>query len=279
MRKLELPEVETYRRDLEREIVTRKVKAVTAPNLKAMPQFTTKADFEQPLVGAKLVAAERAGMHLIMRFDNEYCLVIHLGEEGRLYKVMPKDAAITGTLAVVTFTQGGEIRVVDPGGESTVYLVHGEQLASALPPAGELGLDIQAQPISWVEFGRAVLAFDQPLKVMLTDPASFVGIGDVYSNEILFDAGLRYDRQSSSLSTQEIRRLYRSVAGIIHEAVRNRGTSLEDRPFTDLMGDEGEYAEQLKVWGKDGDLSPRSRVPIKKAKYKNQVVYYCGTQV
>jgi formamidopyrimidine-DNA glycosylase len=124
-----------------------------------------------------------------------------------------------------------------------------------------------------------MLAHKAPLKLLLTDPEVFVGIGDVYSNEILFDAGLRHDRVAAELSTQEIRRLYRSVVGILHDAIKYRGTSLEERPFFDLSGAPGEFGEHLAVYGKAGDLSPRSREPIRKTSFKHQVVYFCNTQV
>jgi formamidopyrimidine-DNA glycosylase len=124
-----------------------------------------------------------------------------------------------------------------------------------------------------------MLGYKTPLKLLLTDPEVFVGIGDIYSNEILFDSGLRHDRVSAELSTQEIRRLYRSVVGIMHDAIKYRGTSLEDRPFVDLTGSPGEFADHLAVYGKQGELSPRSREPIQKTSFKHQVVFYCNTQV
>ena len=137
----------------------------------------------------------------------------------------------------------------------------------------------RAQPLSWVEFGKFVIQQDKPLKQLLTDQSIFVGIGDIYSNEILFDAGLMYDRSSATLSTQEVRRLYRSVAGVLHEAARYGGTSHPDRPFTNMIGEEGLFGQHLAVFDKAGDLSPRSRTEILKARFKNQTVFYCSTQV
>ena len=98
-------------------------------------------------------------------------------------------------------------------------------------------------------------------------------------SEILFDAGLRYNRTADSLSMQELRRLYRSVVGILHDAIKYRGVSLDERPFLDLAGNPGEYTEHLAVYGKAGELSPRSRLPIEKATFKGKTVFYCSTQV
>lgn len=279
MLKLELPEVETYRRDLEREVVGRRIKSADALKLEAMPRIETKQGFEDPLVGAKVTGAERMGLTLVLKLDNDQAIVITLGEQGRMLKGTAKEAPGPDVVAVITFTQGGDVRIIDPDATTEVHVQPADAVAEVLPESADVGLDFQTSPISWVDFGRTIRLRPAPLKLLLTDPTVFVGIGDIYSNEILFDAGLRHDRPSEQLSTQEIRRLYRSVAGIIHDAIKYGGTSLPERPFVNLSGEQGEYAEYLAVWDKASELSPRSRVPIKKTSFKNQVVYFCSTQV
>jgi formamidopyrimidine-DNA glycosylase len=153
------------------------------------------------------------------------------------------------------------------------------ELEALIGTPEERGLDLLVRPISWIEFGGHILRRTEPLKTLLTDPSVFVGIGPIYSDEILFDAGIRYDRPASGLSMQELRRLYRSVVGILHDAIKYRGTSLAERPFLDLSGKPGEYADHLAVYGKAGELSPRSRLPIEKAQFRGMTVYYCSTQV
>jgi formamidopyrimidine-DNA glycosylase len=279
MVKLELPEIETLRRDLEREAVGRRIKAAEAVVLKSMPRHKTRKSFEENLVGAKVVAAERFGLQLLLRLDNEHVLVIALGECGRLQRAATKDKPTDDTVAIITFTQGGDLRILDQNGTSAIHVVAAEELSEVLPDPSEIGLDLHERPVSWIEFGHLVKSKKLPLKLLLTDESIFVGIGDIYSNEILFDAGLRHDRLCTELSTQEIRRLYRSVVGILHDAIKYGGTSLEDRPFADLAGKAGEYTEHLAVYGRAGELSPRSRVPIQKTSFKHQVVYFCNTQV
>lgn len=279
MTTLELPEIETLRRDLERETAGRKIKSAEAVVLKSLPGIKQRKEFDKNLVGAKVVNAERRGLALLLHLDNEHTIVITLGENGRLERTATKDKQADDTAAVVTFTQGGDLRFHDKNGTSGFQVVVTEELDGVVPSGDELGLDLLEHPLSWVDFGRMMLGHKAPLKLLLTDPAVFVGIGDIYSNEILFDAGLRHDRLSSELSTQEIRRLYRSVVGILHDAIKYRGTSLEDRPFTDLSGAPGEFADHLAVYGKAGELSPRSREPIRKTSFKHQVVYFCNTQV
>jgi formamidopyrimidine-DNA glycosylase len=88
-----------------------------------------------------------------------------------------------------------------------------------------------------------------------------------------------YDRRANALSTQELRRLNRSITTILHDAIKYRGTTLGDRPFHDIEGKPGGYSEHIAVYGKEGQLSPRSRAPILKSKFKGHTVFYCSTQV
>ncbi len=279
MTELELPEIETLRRDVEREFSGRKVKGCDVEVLKTFPGLKTKAELGQVLTGAKVEQAYRHGLIIVIEFDNEIAMMITLGENGRLEKKTGKDKPSQDLVGAINFTQGGNLHIIDKKGSSSVVLVAQEDLAEALPDPSTMGLDLLAEPLSWVDFGRLMHAEDSPLRLLLIDPMVFVGIGEIYANEILFDSGLRYDRTSGGLSTQEVRRLYRSVVGILHDAIKHRGTSLEERPFADLSGAPGEFADHLAVYGKAGAPSPRSREPIKKTSFKHQVVYYCTTQV
>lgn len=279
MPRLELPEVETIRRDLEREVVGRMVKAVDVRGLKSLPRHRTKKSVSDPLEDAKAVAVERHGLLLAVRFDNDQVLGIDLGEHGRLLKASPKDPVAEDVCLSIAFNQGGDLRFSDREGSAEVFVVDADTFGEILEERGPVGLDLLEHPLTWVDFGRLVMAKAMPLKLLLTDPTIFTGIGDLYSDEILFDAGLRYDRPSNQLSTQEIRRLYRSVVGILHDAIKYRGTTLEDQRYLDLDGKPGDYGLQLAVYGRAGQLSPRSRTPIQKATYKGHKVYYCTTQV
>ncbi len=279
MAQLELPEIETMRRDLERDIVGRKVKAIDVKGLKTLEGHKTKKSFTDPIIGAKIDTIERTALTMVLALNNEHTLLITLGENGRLERCPSRKKAASDIQITITFTQGGDLRIADKKGSSSVTVVETEQLAEHLPDPEELGLDLMAQPVSWIEFGRFVLQRKVPLKVLLTDPAAFVGIGEIYSDEILFDAGLKYDRLSSELTTQEVRRLYRSVVGVLHDAIKYRGTSIEQRPFFDTAGEPGDYGDHLSVYGKAGELSPRSRLPIEKATFKGHTVFYCTTQV
>ena len=275
----ELPEVETIRRDLEREIIGRKVKTAEAASMKCLRRYHNRKAFTSQLEGAKIVDVRRVGRYVVVELSTESMLVLALGSSGSPRRNANKHPRIAGTEVVISFTQYGQLRFVDTEGTGQLFVVPGDDLETALPEIAAYGLDPVATPISWTAMGRLLLQEKTKLKTLLTDDRFVVGIGDIYADEILFEAGLRFDRIPNTLSTQEIRRLHRSLVGTMHDAMKYRGTSVPVRPFVDPFGQPGNYAGHLKVWGRHGDLSERSRAPIKRTKFRGTWTYYCETQV
>jgi formamidopyrimidine-DNA glycosylase len=275
----ELPELELLRRDLDREIGERKVKSVEVP-VAGVVKHPTKKALIGALEGMKLTGVTRRGMLLSIGVEGTHRLVLSLGDRSRLTRNQPKDAMAPGTALVISFTQGGQLRLVDPKKEATVEYVVAEELDELHPELASLGLDSVDEPISWTTFGEIILRREGKLKSTLMDPTFLVGIGPIYSDEVLFHSGLRYDRNPSSLSAQEIRRLYRAVVETVHEAVKYGGTSLGPDGWVGLSGEPGEYQQYITVYKRDGEMSPRARGPIVKARFGNGYTYYCEqTQV
>jgi formamidopyrimidine-DNA glycosylase len=270
----ELPEVETIRRELDREVVGKRVKSVDVPGRGAVTRLPKK-QFVGRLEGAKVSGGERRGLLLTQKLDTGDLLVIDLRTGGRLRRAAAKDAVEKGTQVVVTFTQGGQLRMVDGSGGLDVWVATPEELLEQVPELSSLGLDPLDEPISWTTFGRLLLERATKLKLILTDPTAVTGIGPVYSDEILHGAGLRHDRESHELSSQEMRRLYRSLVETLHEAAKRRGSTLADGLYSDLSGKPGDYQVELKVYERDGQACKRCRGVVAKTKLAGKVVYYC----
>ena len=271
--------MEIVRRDLERDIIGRKVKLVEARSMKCLSRYRTRKAFASQLEGAKIAGVRRVGVFLVLELDNESLLVLSLGSTGSARRNANKEPKVPHTEVVISFTQYGQLRFVDAEGTGDLFVVPGDGLAEALPQTAKFGLDPIVAPITWPDMGRMLLSRRVKLKALLTDDTFLVGIGDIYADEILFEAGVRHDRICNTLSTQEIRRLHRSLVGTIHDAMKYRGTSVPVRPFHDPSGTEGLYGSHLKVWGRQGQLSDRSKGPIKRVKFRGTWTYYCDTQV
>lgn len=268
----ELPELEIFRRDLDKELSGKKVKTADVAVPAAVKRNTNRKGFSSRIEGAKFGSVRRHGPLLVAQLDTEEVLCISLGAQGRLARAQNKEVAPKGIIATLTFTQHGGLRMIDPGKTSEMWVTTADAVAGEV---GALGIDLVDEPVSWTSFGERLLRKTGKLKSILMDQTFLVGIGPVYSDEVLFDSGLRYDRTPQSLSTQEIRRLFRSTIEIVHEAIKYNGTSLEPDGFVDLFGKHGSYQDHLAVYGRDGQMTPRARGPVVKARFGSGSTYYC----
>jgi formamidopyrimidine-DNA glycosylase len=272
----ELPEIETLRRGLERDTVGRRVKSVEVPAAKTVHRNGSRKAFQSRLEGVKLKSVDRRGSLIVFVLDSGELLVVDIGSSGQLLRTTPKDEVSKDTLVVVTFTQGGQLRLVDPEAGAEVFVVTPDLLVEEMPELANLGLDPVASPVSWTAFAQSLVNHrTDKLKPLLLDQRFVVGLGGLYADEILYDAGLRPDREVSTVSTMEIRRLYRSLVEILHEATKHHGTSTPEHPFTDLQGKEGSFQAELQVWGRDGEPCRRCRQTVTKQRGGGRITYWC----
>src|ERR671919_194647 len=189
----ELPEVEVVRRDLEREIVGRKIKAVEADGMRSIRRHHNRKQFANRLVGKRITGIERRGKYILAKLDGGEVLVIHLGMSGQLLRTKGTRETMTKhTHVTITFTQGGQLRFVDPRTFGELYVVSKEDLAREAPEVSHLGFDPVDDVMSWQAFGSMLHDRHVPLKTLLMDQKFAAGIGNIYSDEILWTAGLRY---------------------------------------------------------------------------------------
>lgn len=281
---MELPELEVWRREMERELATRKVGDVEVKKAKWLAGLNQKTLLER-LSGAKISVVDRLGMWILIRFNNDEVLAIRASETTQIRKVVPPKPVKAKNAAppeeppepqlILTPTQGAPIAFSDPSDTAQVVLALSGELVDKLPDVGNLGMDVVADPVSWVKFGEELIQRSGRLKNVLMDQSFVVGLGTCYSDEVLFTAGLRYDRAPKSLSAQEIRRLYRAVVETMHDAVKYGGTSLGADDFRNLLGERGNYAQSLAVYKRDGQPSQRSRGKVVKARFGNSYTYFC----
>ena len=270
----ELPEVETIRHDLDREIPGRKIKSVEVTGTRSVRRGTKK-QFISRLEGTKITGVKRRGKFLVIVLDSKEWLVVHLRMSGRLVLAPTKEAKAKHTHVVFTFDKGGQLRFVDPRTFGELFVVAPDAIPTEAPELGELGFDPVDDPISWIKYGHLLLAKKMLLKNFLTDQTIIAGIGNIYSDEILHAAGLRYDRASDSLTPQEMRRLYRSMVEVLSEAIKARGSSLADEGYVDAHGRLGNYQLQHQVYARDGQPCNRCRAVVEKAKWQGRSTYYC----
>jgi formamidopyrimidine-DNA glycosylase len=249
---LELPEVEVLRKDLEKEAVGKRIKDVTVQTASIVRPFhRTRPEFVAALEGRKIEGARRRGTTIFLDLDEGQTWLIQLHGTASMHR----ETAIGGAV------HRSDLQP-EPGVRTGVVATEEAMTLAEIEPGAHDPLE---DNITWMDFGRLLDDAAMPLKLLLLDETKILGFRDVYSDEVLYEAGLRFDRDSSTLSTQEVRRLYRAMHEVIMAAMKFRGTSLDDAAADGAIDEDGEASEHLKVYGRAGLPSMRSRRPIERA--------------
>jgi formamidopyrimidine-DNA glycosylase len=274
----ELPEIEVLKRDLEKEVVGRRIKtAEVRPGTNAMKvvrKHGRRKEFSELLDGAKVERVERTGKLLVLELDNQRAIVFDLGRTGTLIKTSASEEVVTHTHVVISFTIGGQLRFIDPKHGAEVFVIGVSDLAE-LKESQPFLIDPLTHQFTWHYFSQLLDERAASMKELMVDEKFICGLGDIYSDEILFVSGLRYDRPSDKLSSQDVRRLYRALMETLQEAVKARGTTWGSTEFRDLQGDPGAYQLELKVYERAGEPCRRCRQDILKEEWNGATTYFC----
>jgi formamidopyrimidine-DNA glycosylase len=233
-----------------------------------------RKEFASHLVGRKVTKVERKGKYLLMHLDGGDVLVVHFGMSGQFLRANKRQALPQHTHVVMTFQQGGDLRFVDPRTFGEMFVTPSDELGKVKELA-HIAIDPLEDTFTWPAFGELMAQRASKLKPLLMDQKFISGLGNIYSDEVLFAAGLRHDRMSDSLSSQEVRRLYRAIQEVVQDAIRFRGTTLGDEAYVDLFGRPGEFERELKVYGRKGLPCRRCRTPIESVAVGGRRSYFC----
>ncbi len=293
----ELPEVETVRTSLSRDLVGKKIKGAAITNGRVVRRHKSAKEFRELVEGHTIKGVTRLGKYLVFQLDDGARMVIHLGMSGRLLRAKgPKDPKPKHTHVVFTFNQGGDLRYVDPRtfGEMFVSMpplpgtkveisrfaklsIGGDGLTTRqlVPELAHLGIDFLEDQIGWDRFAAILKSRPTAIKAVLTDQDIIAGIGNIYADETLFVSGVRFDRPSDSLSTIEIRRLHRAITEVLADAIKHHGSTLEDESFVDPDGKPGDYQKFHQVYNREGLPCFVCRTPIVRTTVRGRSTYYC----
>jgi formamidopyrimidine-DNA glycosylase len=266
------------RRDLEREVLGRRVKEATVrPGrhcMKIVPRHGRRKEFSDLLLGTKIGSVGRVGKVLYMGLDNGHSLLVDLGTSGCLTKTSVTEEMEAHTHVVIGFTIGGQLRIADPKLTANVFVAPHEELEQMVAGPG-FAVDPLAAPLTWRHFSALLSEHHVTLRELLMDDAFICGLGPIYSDEILFASGIRHDRRADDLGAQDVRRLYRGVMETMQDALRARGTDYGEHRFKDLHGAPGRYQIEFKVFERTGEACRRCRHQVVEGETTQGVTYFC----
>lgn len=270
----ELPEVEIVRKDLEKDIVGKKIKEVVVKLPRIIRRHKNRKDFIDPLIGRKITKVGRRGKYILLDLDSDDVLVMHLGMSGHVERATGRKVADKHTHVVIKLQVGGELRFVDMRQFGELFVTKRDEI-EGVKELQHIAIDPFEDSFTWQHFSGLLVSRQIKLKTLLMDQKFISGIGNIYSDEILWAAGLRHDRLSDSVTSQEVRRLYRAIQEVLQEGIRHRGVTLEDEAYRDLYGASGSMQEHLKAYGQEGKPCRRCRTPITREKWSNRSTFFC----
>lgn len=247
----ELPEVETVRRRLHARIVGCSIESVDVWRTDVIGYPKDWRAFADLLRNRRIRSVERRGKYLIVKLDDRVDLVLHFRLSGHLAIVRGRARPRYERLRL-GLGGGGALSFVEPRALGRAYAVSSDDYPAALHGLRVMG----PEPISR-EFDIPWLAAKlkgrrSAIKNLLLDQRICCGVGNIYSDEALFRAGVRPTRRGGSLSGREIARLVRSLRAVLQDGIRWCGTTLRDRRYVQPDGAVGGFQRHLKVYGREG---------------------------
>jgi formamidopyrimidine-DNA glycosylase len=271
----ELPEVETIRRDLTPRIVRRAIaEAWVSPDAPKLVQGGSPVSFCSRLAGRTIEEVDRRGKYLLLRLDGGHTWIVHLRMTGSLLHtpVRRSEARPARSPAFLrarfSLDDGGELRFVDMRKLGTMWLTDNESSV-----IGKLGPEPLGDSFGPQEL-RAVLARrSAPVKAVIMDQSAIAGIGNIYADEALFEAGIRPRKAARRLSRGAAERLHRAIRNVLSEALGDRGSSFRD--YVDADGEQGTHQLRVKVFRRTGQPCYVCGTSIKRVKVSGRSTHYC----
>jgi formamidopyrimidine-DNA glycosylase len=221
--------------------------------------------------GRMLIGVERLGKRLLLAFEDDYFFVIHLMIAGRLLWLdRPLNRPSKVDLASFEF-ESGTLLFTEAGTKRRASLhVYGDRTSAI----GQSRGGIEPLDASFEEFSAAILRENRTLKRALTNPAAFSGIGNAYSDEILFVAKLSPVRLTSSLKEEEVHRLYEATQSTLEHWIEVLRSQFKER-FPG-RGEITAFREDFNVHGRFGKPCRICGMPVQRIVYAENETNYCA---
>jgi len=274
----ELPEVQTIADDLNKKVLGRKITGVwldwpklinLLENKKGVLKLTKKPalkDFEKAIKGKKIVRAHRRAKNALIDLSDGYMMLVHQKMTGHLlvgkWKIIGGKAVVIEPESIASdpynrfvhvifyLSDGNMLALSDMRKFAKIILGKKEDLEN-LPELKELGPEPLDKSFKFKDFKEIISKKTGKIKQVLMDPKVISGIGNIYSDDILWLARINPFTPANKLSNDKLRELFKAIGSVLKKAIKLRGTSISD--FRDTAGKKGHYNEVRLVYQRKGE--------------------------
>lgn len=263
----ELPDIVVYIEALEKRVVGHTLQKIliSSPHLlrTAVPPVSS-------VEGKKVLELRRMGKRICIGFDDDLWLVLHLMIAGRLHWTdLGKKVSKARASALFEF-DNGVLSWTEAGTQkrASLHVVASEESLRAMDPGGLEVLDATLE-----QFSHALQSENHTLKRALTDPHLFSGIGNAYSDEILWEAQLSPVALSKRLTDEQVERLYNATRSALSKWVGLlRAQSVKKFPEKVTA-----FRPEMAVHGRYKEICPRCGSKVQRIRYAANETNYCPT--
>jgi formamidopyrimidine-DNA glycosylase len=266
----ELPEVETVAQGLRASLVGATVvgaevcwaRSLVPPDPAA---FTTR------LMGQAVTDVGRRGKWVVIALSGGEALLVHLRMTGRLTLESGPGLDDPHLRVALSLDDGRWLCFVD-------QRKFGRMALTAEPQAvlGELGPEPLAEDFTAERFARMLARRRGRIKPLLLNQRFLAGLGNIYTDEVLWRAGVHPLRTADTLTPAEVRRLHRAIRSVMRAAIASGGTTLPDRAYRRADGQPGEFAPRLGVYGRAGQPCPRCGSAVERITVGQRGTHLCA---
>ncbi len=287
----ELPEVETVARGVHKRVCGDRIVQAWFSR-QPQPFKTPPARQAKGLAGCEILAVHRTGKHIVFELgsaDSAFTSsrpaskraaqeqssaktpdaqwIVHLGMTGRLLVTTPDCPVALHTHARLDLESGRELRFVDPRRFGRL------QFRDLRDEAAFQGPGAEPLTIDEREFAALFHRRQLPIKAALLNQSLLAGVGNIYADESLFQAGIRPRRRSNSLTFAELERLRLALRETLQKAIRLGGSSVSD--YVDANGERGFFQLEHRVYQRTGEPCPRCQTPIRRILLAGRGTHFC----
>ena len=265
----EIAEVETVRNTLKLKILNQKIKdfkVYYAPILIGDIEET-----KQKLIGKSFIDIKRIGKWLLFETNTHY-LLSHLRMEGKYFLKDEKEPLEKHEHVEIIFENGLSMRYHDTRKFGRMKMIEKEKLYEfeGIKKQGIEPIDSKlTKEYLYEHFSKKNI----PMKTLLLDQTIISGLGNIYADEVLFDAKILPTRLGTSITLEECERIKKSCKKIITKAIEMGGTTI--RSYTSSLGVTGRFQQYLMVHKREGEKCFTCNNPIIKTRIGGRSTYYC----
>jgi formamidopyrimidine-DNA glycosylase len=246
-------------------VVGRTVTSVTICDAKPIKQ-PEPDKFCRKLAGQRIDRLERRGKYLLFHLSSGQALIIHLRMTGAL--LLNPEQQDRYARVIFHFDDGSRLAFTDRRRLGAIWLTD-----DAKTVTHKLGPEPLEAHFTAETLARLLQKCQAPIKAVLLDQSLIAGVGNMYADEALFLARIHPLRKASSLSRQEIQKLYQAIRQVLQKAIASKGASIDTYKRPD--GDTGTAHHAFHVAHQKGRPCPICGTAIERLPIRNRGSYFC----